>query len=195
MIEIYVSCLASRNAGKSHGEWIDALQDADEIQSDIAAMLRNSPCPNTMVECPECEGGELMETCEECNFTGKVPSAEEWVIDTTEGFEGAKIGEHPDLEMVSELAKAIDEYGEAFARWWENEGTDVDVKRFEECYRGEYKDVAAYAEQLCEDIYGLKDLPTLIRNNIDWEKIGDELERGDIWTAEGGKGVYVFENR
>ncbi|MCG8594183.1 MAG: antirestriction protein ArdA, partial [Kiloniellales bacterium] len=37
---IYVACLAAYNAGHLHGCWIDAIQDAEDIQDDINAMLK-----------------------------------------------------------------------------------------------------------------------------------------------------------
>ena len=43
---IYVACLASYNAGKLYGRWIDANQDADDIQSEVDAMLAASPAPD-----------------------------------------------------------------------------------------------------------------------------------------------------
>ena len=36
---VYVACLAAYNAGKLHGERIDANQDADAIHEEIQAML------------------------------------------------------------------------------------------------------------------------------------------------------------
>ena len=34
-IRIYVACLASYNAGRLHGTWIDATQDADDVHAAI----------------------------------------------------------------------------------------------------------------------------------------------------------------
>jgi hypothetical protein len=39
---IYVACLASYNNGVLHGRWVDADQDADDIRSEIAEILRES---------------------------------------------------------------------------------------------------------------------------------------------------------
>jgi antirestriction protein len=43
-VRIYVACLASYNAGKLHGEWIDAT-DTDTMNDSIQAMLSASPEP------------------------------------------------------------------------------------------------------------------------------------------------------
>ena len=43
---IYVACLAAYNNGQLHGRWIDADQDVEAIQSEIANMLSSSPIPN-----------------------------------------------------------------------------------------------------------------------------------------------------
>ena len=40
---IYVACLAAYNAGRLHGEWIDADQDADVIHEEIQEMLAAMP--------------------------------------------------------------------------------------------------------------------------------------------------------
>jgi antirestriction protein len=42
---IYVACLASYNAGKLHGRWIDATIGADLIEHEIGEMLAESPEP------------------------------------------------------------------------------------------------------------------------------------------------------
>lgn len=50
MARIYVACLASYNNGRLHGAWIDcAGKDADDINAEIATMLRASPYPNVHV--------------------------------------------------------------------------------------------------------------------------------------------------
>ena len=76
---IYAACLASYNAGRLHGKWIDANQDADEIHEEIQKMLAASPIPN----------------------------AEEWAIHDHEGFHGLTIHEYEDIEKVAELDEAI----------------------------------------------------------------------------------------
>jgi len=42
---IYVASLSDYNAGRLHGAWIDATQDADEIEAEVQEMLAASPEP------------------------------------------------------------------------------------------------------------------------------------------------------
>ncbi len=165
---IYVACLASYNAGTLHGRWIDADQDADAIREEIAAMLRESPCP----------------------------TAEEYAIHDFEGFEGIKIGEHEDIETVAELARAIDEHGEAFAAWWNNENrSEVDIDAFQDAYAGTYKSKADYAEELTEELGYLSNIPGFIKFHIDYDGIANDMRlNGDAWFHEGAEGVHVFRN-
>ena len=83
---IYVACLASYNAGRLHGAWIDCDADADEIADEIAAMLAASPEPN----------------------------AEEYAIHDHEHFPAGAIGEFSDLEEIAEIAAASVEHGDAY---------------------------------------------------------------------------------
>ena len=168
-IRIYVADLSAYNAGILRGEWIDANQDADSIREQIAEMLAGSP----------------------------EPDAEEWAIHDYEGFEGIKLSEHEDIDTVAELAQAIEEHGEPFAIWWSNESRDgAEVERFEEQYRGEYRSLEDWAEEFLEDTGGLSEVPDSLRNYIDFASWARDAElSGDIWSAEGGRGVYVFDNR
>lgn len=43
--QIYVACLASYNAGRLHGKWIE-VSDVDTMHDEIAEMLEASPEPN-----------------------------------------------------------------------------------------------------------------------------------------------------
>src|SRR6266849_3316457 len=54
-LRFYAACLASYNAGRLHGAWIDASTDVDEMQAAINKMLRASPYPNVEVACPDCD--------------------------------------------------------------------------------------------------------------------------------------------
>src|ERR1035438_9767364 len=87
---IYVACLAAYNAGKLYGEWINANQDADDISTEITAMLKASP----------------------------EPFSEEWAVHDSEGFGPIELGEWPEIKRVSVLARMIQEHGDAFALWY-----------------------------------------------------------------------------
>ena len=171
---IYVASLNDYNNGILYGVWIDAEQDSDEIQDAINAMLANSPTAKR---------------------TGQ--EAEEWAIHAYEGFHGIAISECEDLETVSELAAALEEHGEVFARFYDYaaSGTSVSVcvEQFESAYHGTFDNIRAFAEQYAEDIDLLANVPDHLRYYFDLESWAQDLElNGDITTIETGSGLAVF---
>src|SRR5690348_8373610 len=91
---IYVASLSDYNNGVLHGKWIDAAQEAEEIQTEISRMLAASP---TMRELGD--------------------PAEESAIHDHEDFAGFEPGEYEDLETVSRVARGLAEHGEAFGAY------------------------------------------------------------------------------
>jgi antirestriction protein len=173
---IYVATLRDYNAGRLHGAWIDAAQDPDELHREVLGMLIDSV----------------------------LPDAEEFAIHDYEGFGPLKLGEYESLETVSVIAKGIACHGAAYAHWVTLVGTrePTDLDRFEDQYEGHHESLAAYAEQLLEDLYCLDELDTLqgtlpqalrpyIRLDIEAFAL-DLLYGGDIMTSEGDGGIYVF---
>lgn len=202
---IYVACLASYNNGVLHGAWINANQDADQIQEDVNAILRASRFPNVSIPCPVCADSVVIEgdtkDCEICNGRGEVPSAEEWAIHDYEGFAGIKLSEWESFTTVSTLAALIEEHGEAIALFYSNDtGRDIDslADDFQEAYRGQHNSVKDYAGDLMDDCYGdiMNSLPDVLRFNIDYDGIARDLELGgDIWSAEDSDGnLHIFDN-
>lgn len=121
--KIYVACLAAYNNGQLHGVWIDADQDAEDIHTDIQAMLKASPQPN----------------------------AEEWAIHDYE-LGGIDIGEYESIEKVAELGQALAEHGEPLALFVQNYSAD-DLEHFEESYQGEYDTQEDFARATYEDAW------------------------------------------
>lgn len=204
---IYVTCLASYNAGRLHGTWIDDCTDEDALNEAIAEMLRASPCPNVEVDCPDCQGtgnhkietlSVQVETCSTCKGSGKVPSAEEWAIHDHEGF-GDLIGEHASIEDVAKHARMIGEHDGAWIAYVGHVGAHYATEDgFQDAYHGQHSSAEDYAQQLAEDC-GL--LPTNKRgessnpllNYIDWERYARDLEYDGYYFADDGEGgVYVF---
>lgn len=146
---------------------------------------------------PEPEPGPA---CGQCGGKGAVPSAEEWAVHDYQGFEGIELGENPDLDNVAALARALEEHGEPFAAWYSNGCADRSEPdgwgdAFSEVYRGTWRDVTAYAEQLVDDCYDLEKTMGSLAAYFDYEKFGHDLELGgDIWTIAGGDGIHVFDN-
>lgn len=173
---IYVASLSDYNGGRLHGAWIDAAQDPDALYRDIEAMLVDST----------------------------LPDAEEFAIHDYEGFGPLRLGEYESLETVSLIAKGIAHHGAAFAHWVTLVGTrePADLEHFEEQYEGHHESLAAYAEQLLEDLNFLDELDTFeaklpqslrpyVRLDIEAFAL-DLLYGGDIMTSEGDGGIYVF---
>ena len=117
---IYVACLASYNAGKLYGKWIDADQDADDIQAEVDAMLAASPAPD----------------------------AEEWAIHDSEGL--GRIGEWESFERVAAIGQAIAEAGDdapALLAWLDYDSSN-DPEDFADCYAGEWDSLADFAYEI-----------------------------------------------
>src|SRR4051795_7421988 len=125
---IYVACLAAYNAGRLHGRWIDAAQDADAIWAEVREMLAASP----------------------------VPGAEEHAIHDYEGFAGIGIGEYDSIEVVAQLAELLEEHGPALGAFYANqpgywsENMDEIGEAFAESFNGEHDSEEAFAEELAE---------------------------------------------
>ena len=166
--KIYVACLASYNTGILHGEWIDATLETDEIQEEIQRVLKSSP----------------------------IEDAEEHAIHDYEDFYGAELGEYPDLEEVSNVAKFLVEHGELGAEILSHFCCDLEEARkaIEEQYLGEYESLEDYAAEYVEQS-GL-DIPDSIKNYVDYESMGRDMELGgDVFTIETGyKEVHIFIN-
>lgn len=185
---IYVASLSDYNAGVLHGCWIDAA-DADTIQEEVAAMLRESAHPNTTCDCPDCDG----EGCDECNDTGEVPTAEEWAIHDSEGFGPLTISEHESFEDVAAYAAGIEEHGEAWAAYVDHQGGLEYADGFEDDYCGEYGSEQDYAEQLIDDCYNLDEMMGSLAYYFDYEKFSHDLFIGDNYSIDApGGNVWVF---
>lgn len=166
---IYVACLASYNNGVLHGAWIDATLSEDEIQQEINKMLKSSP----------------------------VSDAEEWAIHDYEGFNGLSLGSC-NLEKISEIAQAIEQHGEIYAKYADYVGIEyADPDEFQECYKGEFESMADFAENRYEETGEINDVPAWAKDHIDWESIAHDWKcSGDYWTIETGyEQVHVFQSK
>lgn len=204
MPRIYVASLSDYNAGRLHGEWIDANQTADEIQADVEAMLACSP---ERVTCQWCGrrfrtvtggrfGGWKVHTEEPADRYGERrlhlaegAAAEEWAIHDYEGFGPLGIGEWESFETVAALAEGYNDHGEAFFAYVDHNGGLEYAADFEEAYCGEWRSIGEYAEEAMSVADG-----SWPYGCVDWERAGRELEMGgDNYTVDSGAGtVYVF---
>lgn len=122
--KIYVASLSDYNAGRLHGEWIDANQPAEDLTAAVAKMLSRSP----------------------------EPGAEEYAIHDYDQFGPTRLDEYTSLETVSRLAQGLIEQGPAFGHWASYVDNDPDeLDRFEETYRGHWPSLSDYASDLLAD--------------------------------------------
>jgi antirestriction protein len=171
---IYVASLSDYNAGRLHGAFIDAAQEADEIYAEIQIMVAKSP----------------------------QPGAEEWAIHDYDGFHGLQLSEYESIEHVARIAQGIVEHGPAFAAWASQIGPsrwDEGLDQFSDCYRGEWDSLTAYAEELLDDIGadaaldGLGDwLRPYVR--VDAEALARDLASDLSVAPSPAGGVYVFSS-
>lgn len=169
--QIYVACLSAYSAGRLHGEWIDATQDAADIRAEIAEMLARSP----------------------------EPDAKEWAIHDTSGFDGLTISEHESLERVAVLAELLREHPgavlAAFLDGWADSGTDDLISAFRDAHGGCWTTVEEFADEvlisddvkhaLGEELYGYLDL----------ERYACDREAdGGFSTVHTPDGVHVIWN-
>jgi antirestriction protein len=157
--------LAAYNAGKLHGAWIDANQDADAIHEEIQAMLAKSP----------------------------EPMSEEWAIHDYEGFGALQLSEFEDIERVAELGQLVAEHGPAFAAYASHVGRDfATAEGFQEAYGGQWESEIAYAEDLFDELYAY-DIPENLRCYVDYEAFSRDLFINDCYSVDCPEaGVYVF---
>jgi antirestriction protein len=168
---IYVASLADYNAGTLHGEWIDASQDADDINSAIQAMLKKS----------------------------KEPIAEDWAIHDFEGFGSYNLSEHESIETVAKLAEAISDHGEIIAALMSHLGIhDVDeaIKYHEDNYAGTAKNDADFAYDFLESCGSLQEIPENLRTYFDYEAYArDMVLGGDIFSVKiDGENHYYWNH-
>lgn len=179
--QIWVGSLSDYNNGILYGEWLDAGREPDEIHADITRILAGSP---TAAE------------------TGQ--PAEEWAIFDFDNFGSARIHEHDQIELVSRIARGIDEHGLAFAAWADVCDDDRDMlDGFADAYLGHYDSVETYAEQLVGDLGYEQTLDQAIPDSmrsyvkVDTEGLARDMKLGGdihVVAADDG-GVWIFDGR
>lgn len=170
---IYVASLSDYNAGRLHGDWIDAAQGPEAIHAAISAMLARS----------------------------REPVAEEWAIHDYENFGPLRLGEWESIEHISALGLGIAEHGQAFAAWADLIGSsewDDLLGDFEDHYMGRWSSEVEYAENLLEDMgIDLQELgPEFLRPyiSVDLDAFARDLRQDDTFIRNPPDGwVYVFD--
>ena len=120
---IYVSSLSDYNAGRLHGEWVDASQELDAVEQAVQNMLARSP----------------------------TPGAEEYAIHDHEDFGPLHVDEFLPLRTVTRLAAGIAEHGLAYAYWAHGLDSihlsDDYLDQFDEFYVGTFNSVTEFAQE------------------------------------------------
>lgn len=174
---IYVADLAAYNAGTLRGVSIELFEGitGDEIQFAIDAMLKES------------------------SFL----PAEEWRIDDYEDMPNLGIS---DLDQIAAIANLVHEHGVTPVRLFaEHYGADyVTVERFADAYKGCYKSLEAFAEELLVEagvMAELEKMPVPYLDSqtmdmfVDLERIGSDLTIDPFWVQQRGlEEFYVFVN-
>lgn len=97
-----------------------------------------------------------------------------------------------DLNGYGEYAKGIEMYGEAFhLRYVSLNG--ISCCDFEDSFAGTFGSSEEWAESVCDNYYGIDELPDLIRSNINWENVAYDL-RYDYTEYEGSEGYHYFRD-
>jgi antirestriction protein len=129
------------------------------------------------------------------------PFAEELAIHDYNGFPHdivSELGEYPSFETVANVARALEEGGEAFGKWWSTQDSALELdgdellSRFREEYRGEWDSEEAYAYNVIEELGwgGVERVPDELLPYLDMERIAVELFQHGSYTFDDG---HVFE--
>ena len=186
---IYVASLSDYNAGRLHGEWVNANQEPDGIYTDIRLMLAASPMNQMRSSDGEWEG-----------------RPEEWAIHDYDGFGRVGLGEYESVAKVSRIAAGIVEHGPAFSDFVSYIGIDDDegIDEFEERYLGTWDSLEAWAEEVLDDMgvnAEVGNLPNWVQPYVkidvsgfarDCELGGDVVATAVASYEAGSGGVRVF---
>jgi antirestriction protein len=169
---IYVADMASAQHGISHGLWLDADQEPNELNDDIAAMLASSP----------------------------TPEATEWAVQATEDFAGLDLHGYTDTTLISILAKGVAEHGHAYSAWVAINGTDdrAMLERFDDFYVGDYESREAWMREVADDLGWRKQRERITDPllqpyvTLDYAAMAEDAARSwDAVTGTDGR-LYVF---
>ncbi|QNG26076.1 antirestriction protein ArdA [Synechococcus sp. HK01-R] len=173
---VYIACLASYNAGRLHGAWVDLeqCQDEGDIQAAIDWILATSP----------------------------EPGAEEWAMHDSSNLPGyLSRNEWPALSDLIEWAHVACSLGspeedEAYRLACENQGKTLDKDQFWETYCDCYSSEEDYAYKQAIRTGALPDELPWPLSHIDWAGAWRELA-SDGYHAEpcSSGGVHIFCSR
>lgn len=179
--KVWIGCLASYNAGRLIGEWVEAT-DVDEME--------------------ECRGRVAEQAIAAAKEAGDWPvyftEPEEFFLADHEGFPRGSIGEYTPFDQVAALGALLEEHGAALTAYLETLGSadwDLDTlaEQFEERSRGQWDSMEDYARDYVGQVGWAGLEPSQLKSiesYLDWEMIARELEMDSFITEDG----YVFAN-
>ena len=205
----YIACLASYNAGRLHGEWVDVSTDPDENAANIARVLRSSPYPNVTLTDPD---------------TGETyASAEEYAVHDYDGPRSLSVmlGEYPSAQRLADAARLLEEIdarsgsgcdeplAHAILEAMLDDGPPADLGALadgaDDWISDHLAGVAESLEDWCADFMeetgGLEGIPEALRGYFDFKAYArDMVAGGDVFTVSmdgfsTSGGVAVFWNR
>jgi antirestriction protein len=170
IMQIYIACLASYNAGHLHGAWIDVSSDADAMREEVAAVLASSP----------------------------VPGAEEWAVHDYDGF--PDMGEYPGLDAIAATAElyelaaeydiGADDFRAIAANW---HGVRADILRALDNFAGIFDRLRDFADGLADETlaaHGIKE-GDFAQQHFDYESHARDIEiEYDVVTCPSGVAVF-----
>ncbi|WP_063729019.1 antirestriction protein ArdA [Streptomyces sp. RTd22] len=182
-LRIYVASLSDYNNSILHGRWIDADQDVQAINDEIAEMLKESPAAQKY--------GDV---------------AEEYAIHDYDGFGDFNLGEYESLEKITSIAKALDEFPSCVVAWFFRECSHMEFDEIVDTIREKSittiedqwgNETDALAEYLFDQIEESGDLPEQYKNHqmaIAKSMAHDAVCGGEYNILyEGGGKYHIFE--
>jgi len=169
-MRIYVACLASYNAGRLHGAWIDVDTDKDAMAAKVDAMLKASPMPN----------------------------AEEFAIHDYDEF--PNMGEYPSLDAIAataELVELAEDNGidaSDFARIADNwHGNADDIRNAFDCFCGVHDSFDEYADEIADEFLSQHSVAESVAMYFDYQAYARDLAH-DYTTVDLSHGVAIFHH-
>lgn len=200
---VWIACLASYNAGRLVGEWVDAT-DIDNFTEAVERIKKAA----------------VKEARAAGEYGLYFPEPEEFAIHDYDNFPGevvSSLGEYPDWEKVVAIATAIEELGEQFTAWLKTIDNidDYDSDRLvdscqEQCVGAGYDSEQEYAMERSMELglggiqahwpkpttYGYShdehiNIIDELSSYIDWETVAREMfDHGTLSLVDG----YVFDS-
>lgn len=164
---IYVVCLATFNAGYSHGDWIEVTQDEENIYKEIRQILADSP----------------------------IETSKEWAIHDYEDFGSIKLKEHESVASICEKAQFVLDYGEVGLVLFEYYNDLEEIKEIAtNRYHGEWDSELEFATELFDDCY-LHEIPEHLNGYIDYEQFTYEIFINDYFSLDSQNNKkHIFSN-